>query len=223
MDRNISLAGAALNFAGVLGFAAAMLFLPVGFSYFFSILIAWGLVLMLAGFARTSPAGRTIAATCALVFGGMYALCNTIVYFVQLSVVATTQLGAQAAALLDFQQFGMFFSLDLLGYGLMALSTFFAGLALAPTRREETVLRWLLLAHGAFAPPCFILPALGVFFNFYGRGKLGRHRFAGILVRLFFTGGPVVTAILCPPSASTCCPNRPINATNRRALYRHGG
>jgi len=163
MDRNISVAGAALNLASVLGFAAAMLFLPVGFSYFFSILIAWGLVLMLAGFARTAPAGYTIAATCALVFGGMYALCNTIVYFVQLSVVATTPLGTQAAALLDFQQFGMFFSLDLLGYGLMALSTFFAGLALAPTRREETVLRWLLLAHGAFALPCFILPALGIF------------------------------------------------------------
>ena len=153
MDRNISLAGAALNLASVLGFAAAMLFLPVGFSYFFSVLIAWGLVLMLAGFARTAPAGHTIAATCALVFGGMYALCNTIVYFVQLSVVATTPLGTQAAALLDFQQFGMFFSLDLLGYGLMALSTFFAGLALAPTLREETVLRWLLLAHGAFALP----------------------------------------------------------------------
>jgi len=163
MDRNISLTGGALNFAGVLGFAAAMLFLPVGFSYFFSILIAWGLVLMLAGFARTAPAGRTVASTCALVFGGMYALCNTIVYFVQLSVVATTPLGAQAAALLDFQQFGMFFSLDLLGYGLMALSTFFAGLALAPTRREETVLCWLLLAHGAFAPACFILPPMGVF------------------------------------------------------------
>ncbi|MDD2993064.1 MAG: hypothetical protein PHG73_05905 [Pygmaiobacter sp.] len=163
MDRTISLAGAALNFAGVLGFAAAMLFLPVGFSYFFSILIAWGLVLMLAGFARTAPAGRTVAATSALVFGGMYALCNSIVYFVQLSVVATTPLDAQAAALLDFQQFGMFFSLDLLGYGLMALCTFFAGLALAPTRREEAVLRWLLIAHGAFAPACFILPPLGVF------------------------------------------------------------
>ena len=163
MDRNISLTGGALNFAGVLGFAAAMLFLPVGFSYFFSILIAWGLVLMLAGFARTAPAGHTVASTSALVFGGMYALCNTIVYFVQLSVVATTPLGAQAAALLDFQQFGMFFSLDLLGYGLMALSTFFAGLALAPTRREETVLCWLLLAHGAFAPACFILPPMGVF------------------------------------------------------------
>ena len=163
MDRNISLTGAALNLAGVLGFAAAMLFLPVGFSYFFSILIPLGLVLMLAGFARTAPVGHTVAGSCALVFGGMYALCNTIVYFVQLSVVATTPLGAQAAALLDFQQFGMFFSLDLLGYGLMALSTFFAGLALVPTLREEKVLRWLLLAHGAFAPPCFILPALGIF------------------------------------------------------------
>lgn len=163
MDRTISLAGTALNLVGVLGFAAAMLVLPVGFSYFFSILIAWGLVLMLAGFARTAPAGRTVAATSALVFGGMYALCNSIVYFVQLSVVATTPLNTQAAALLDFQQFGMFFSLDLLGYGLMALSTFFAGLALVPTRREDNVLRWLLLMHGAFAPACFILPTLGVF------------------------------------------------------------
>ena len=34
----------------------------------------------------------------------------------------------KARELLDFQQMGLFFSLDLLGYALMSLAAFFAGL-----------------------------------------------------------------------------------------------
>ena len=38
----------------------------------------------------------------------------------------------KARELLDFQQMGRFFSLDLLGYALMSLATFFAGLTVEP-------------------------------------------------------------------------------------------
>lgn len=69
----------------------------------------------------------------------------------------------QAQALLDFQQMGLFFSFDLLGYALMALSTFFAGLTLDAQTASEKWLKALLLIHGVFFISCLSAPMLGIF------------------------------------------------------------
>ena len=61
--------------------------------------------------------------------------------------------------LLDYSRSGLYFYYDLLGYGVMALSTFFAGL----TVRRAPWLRRLLMLHGLFFLPCMLLPMLGVF------------------------------------------------------------
>ncbi len=50
MDRNVAIAGAAINLAGVIGFAVAMLTGPTALCYISSIFIAWGLVMMNSGF-----------------------------------------------------------------------------------------------------------------------------------------------------------------------------
>lgn len=163
MDRKLSLWGAGLNLAGVLGFAVCMLTGPLSLCYLFSIAIAWGLVLMLCGYARYGRPDAKVAALCALIFGGMYALCNTVVYYTQLTAVASGTLDAQAAQILDYSKYGLMFSLDLLGYCLMALSTFFAGLTIVPRDRPARWLKGLLMVHGVFALSCFILPLLGVF------------------------------------------------------------
>ncbi|MBO1678695.1 hypothetical protein HJY11_02645 [Bittarella massiliensis] len=120
--------------------------------------IALSFLAMMAVFAQKGG----VAGSCALGFGGMYALCNGVVYFAQLGAVRRG-LSEGAAALLDFQRFGLFFDLDLFGYGLMALATFFAGLTIAPRCGEERWLKGLLLGHGAFALGCFVLPILGAF------------------------------------------------------------
>ncbi len=163
MDRKLGIVGSALTLTGVIGFAVGMLIDVIALCYLFSIFIAWGLTIMNGAFFRYRRDDATIAAICAVAFGTMYALCNTAVYFVQLSTVKNTLLNAQALALLDYEQFGMMFDLDLLGYCLMAISTFFAGLTIAVNDRADAWLRALLMIHGVFALGCFIMPMLGVF------------------------------------------------------------
>lgn len=85
------------------------------------------------------------------------------VYFAQMTTVRTGGLTSQAVSLLDFQQFGLFFNYDLLGYALMALSTFFAGLTICVKSKADKWLKALLLIHGVFFLTCFILPMLGLF------------------------------------------------------------
>ena len=69
----------------------------------------------------------------------------------------------KARELLDFQQMGLFFSLDLLGYALMSLATFFVGLTVEPKDKPSKWLRALLMIHGVFFISCLIMPMLGVF------------------------------------------------------------
>lgn len=57
----------------------------------------------------------------------------------------------------------LFFSFDLLGYALMSLATFFAGLTVCPRSRTDRWLRALLLIHGVFFISCLLIPMPGVF------------------------------------------------------------
>lgn len=93
----------------------------------------------------------------------MYVTIIPLVYFVQLTTLRLEELTQQAVTLLDFQQFGLFFNYDLLGYGLMALATFFPGLTIEVESRMEKWLKGLLLVHGIFFISCLIMPMFGVF------------------------------------------------------------
>jgi hypothetical protein len=163
MDRKLSLIGVSINLVGVLGFAVSMITGPLSLSYITSIFIAWGLVMMTCGFYRFGRQDAKVAALCALVFVGMYAICNSIVYFTQVTAVANDVLNAQAKDLLVYNRFGLIFDLDMLGYCLMAVSTFFAGLTIVVKDRGDRWLKTLLLVHGFFALSCFIMPMLGLF------------------------------------------------------------
>lgn len=163
MDRKLSLIGTGVNLAGVAGFAICMITGPLSMCYITSIFIAWGLVIMTCGFCRYARSGAKVAALCALVFGGMYAVCNCVVYFAQVTAVANDVLTDQAAKLLAFNQYGLFFDLDMLGYCLMAVSTFFAGLTIDVGNRSDKGLKTLLMVHGVFAVSCFVMPMLGLF------------------------------------------------------------
>lgn len=163
MDKRISIYGAWANLIGVVGFAVSMVFGWLPASYITSIFIAWGLAVMNCGFYRYATVGAKVAALCALVFGGMYALCNSVVYFTQITAVANDALSGQAMGILDYTRFGLMFDLDMLGYCLMAVSTFFAGLTIAVGDKGDKWLKLLLMVHGIFAVCCFIMPMLGLF------------------------------------------------------------
>lgn len=163
MDRNIAIIGTGVLCAGVLLFAVCMITGPLSLCYAASIAIAWGFVVMNSGFYRFSRTDAKTAALCAVAFGAMYALCNSIVYFVQLSTVKNGALTGAAAHLLDYRTFSLMFDLDMLGYCLMALSTFFAGLTIQVRDKGDHALKLLLLSHGVFAIACFVMPITGLF------------------------------------------------------------
>jgi hypothetical protein len=163
MNQKIGVGASAVNLIAVIGFALAMLISSNFLSYLSSIFIAFSFVGMICAFVYYGEERTRVAAYCAMAFGVMYALCNSIVYFVQLSTVRNSLLTDQAETLLDFNQFGMMFHLDMLGYCLMSISTIFIGFTIEVKSRADRWLKWLLIVHGVFAISCFIIPILGLF------------------------------------------------------------
>ncbi len=163
MNRTVGMAGSLTALCATVIFAASMPTGALWVSYGSSMFIAFGFVLMMSAFAAAAPPDRRAAGYGALGFACAYAAVILVVYFTQLTAVRFGGLTEQAAALLDFQRFGLFFSCDLLGYALMALSTFFAGLTVTGRTGADRWLRALLIIHGVFFISCLVMPVLGVF------------------------------------------------------------
>ncbi|MCI8426593.1 MAG: hypothetical protein HFJ03_03460 [Lachnospira sp.] len=163
MNKKIGVYGSIVNFIAVICFALCMLF---GFnhgSYFSSMFIAFGFVLMMCGYAYFAKKEIKLAGYISVAFSVIYTTIILLVYFAQLTTVRFNNLTQQAAILLDFQQCGLLFNYDLLGYGIMSLATFFAGLTIKPQTKTDCWLKYLLMVHGVFFISCLIVPMLGVF------------------------------------------------------------
>ena len=155
--------GAALVAITVFLFAICILAgFPFG-SYFVCMILPVGYIMMAAGLHHEAGQDRKVAATIGLVLAAVYAVLILLVYFAQTTTVRTETLNDQASRILDYQRGGLLFNYDLLGYGMMALSTFFIGLSM---KAEDTADRWLkrlMIIHGIFFPGCFIMPMTGMF------------------------------------------------------------
>lgn len=172
MNKKIGMVSSAINLTAIIGFALCMpIKLNFG-SYFFSMFIAFSFVPMMWAYAYFSERKCKLAGYVSAGFAAMYGTIILLVYFAQLTTVRQDHLTKQAFILLDFQQFGLLFNYDLLGYGLMALSTFFAGLTVDIKSGTDKWLKRLLLIHGIFFISCLIVPMLGVF-SAEGEGGTG--------------------------------------------------
>lgn len=163
MNRKIGICCSIINMISDIGFAVSML---LGFntgSYFFSMFIAFSFVPMACGYAYFAEKSRKLAGYIGMAFSAMYAAIILLVYFAQITTVRMDSLTEQAASILDFQQFGLLFNYDLLGYALMALATFFAGLTVNADSKADKWLKYLLMIHGVFFVSCLIFPTLGLF------------------------------------------------------------
>ena len=163
MNKRISRIGAAIVTATVFLFAVCMI---VGFlfgSYLVCMLLPIGYIMMAAGFQQECPAERRVAANVGLILAAIYAVLILLVYFAQPTSVRLDGLNEPALRILDYQRGGLMFNYDLLGYGMMALSTFFMGLSMKAERRADSWLRGLMLLHGIFFIGCFVIPMTGAF------------------------------------------------------------
>ncbi len=163
LNKTISKAGSAIVTVTVFLFALFLIInLPTGY-FFVCLILPIGFIMMTAGLQNECEGDRKIAANIGLILAAVYATFIMLVYFAQLTTVKNEQLNEQAAKLLVFGKFGLIFNYDLLGYGVMALSTFFTGLSMKPENRTDKWLRALLMIHGVFYFSCTFMPITGMF------------------------------------------------------------
>lgn len=163
MNQRISKTGAALVTLTVFLFSIFMIVdFPLG-SYLVCMFLPIGYIMMAAGFHYESAEEQRVSANVGLIFSAMYAGLVFLVYYAQTTSVRLETLDEQALRILDFQRGGLLFNYDLLGYGMMALSTFFIGLSIKPNSKSDKWLKYLMLLHGVFFISCFIMPMTGIF------------------------------------------------------------
>lgn len=163
MNRFIPKIGAAIVTVTVFLFAV---FLIVNFtfgSYLVCMFLPIGYIMMAAGFHYESPEEQRVSANIGMIFSAIYAVLIFLVYFAQTTTVRLEDINEQAIQILDYQRGGLLFDYDLLGYGMMALSTFFIGLSVKADSQSDQWLKRLMMIHGIFFISCFILPMTGAF------------------------------------------------------------
>ena len=163
LNKMISKVGSAIVTVTVFLFAV---FLIINFSmgsYFVCLILPIGFIMMTAGLHNECENDRKVAANIGLNLAAVYATFIMLVYFSQLTTVNNEQLNEQAAKLLEFNKYGLIFNYDLLGYGVMALSTFFTGLSMKPDNKTDKWLKALLMIHGVFYFSCTFMPMTGMF------------------------------------------------------------
>ncbi len=182
MNRTVSMIGAALVAVTVFLFALFILLdFPFGY-YIVCMFLPIGYIMMTAGLHYESGSDRKVAANAGLVLAGVYTVLILLVYFAQTTTVRTEVLNDQASRVLNFRLGGLIFNYDLLGYGMMALSTFFIGLSMKGESKTDHWLKRLLIIHGVFFPGCFIMPMTGMFTSM-ADGKSGN---GGSIALLFW-------------------------------------
>ena len=163
MNRMIAKTGSAIVTVTVFLFALFLIiYFPFG-QYFVCFFLPIGFMMMTAGLHHECENDRKVAGNLGMIFSAVYCTLIMIVYFTQITTVANESLNEQAAKLIDFHRSGLIFNFDLLGYGIMALSTFFTGLSMKPENRPDKWLKALLIIHGAFFPGCVFMPMTGMF------------------------------------------------------------
>lgn len=163
MNKAVAVTGAVLTSLSVLLFA---IFLTISFefgSYLVCMFLPIGHIMIVAAFRNECDRKRKFAAEVGTVFAAIYAVLIFLVYFAQTTSVRNDSFNEQAMRILDYSRGGLLFHYDLLGYGMMALSTFFIGLTVEGKTKTDKWLKYLMIAHGVFFFGCFIMPMTGVF------------------------------------------------------------
>ncbi len=172
MDLNncVSKVGSAIVTVTVFLFALFLIInIPMGY-YFVCLILPIGFIMMTAGLQNECESDRKVAANIGLILAAVYSTFIMLVYFTQLTTVNNEQLNEQATNLLEFGRFGLIFNFDLLGYGVMALSTFFTGLSMKPKNKKDKWLKALMMIHGLFYFSCTFMPITGMFVKMSSNG-----------------------------------------------------
>ena len=182
MNRLISMTGALIVSVTVFLFAV---FIITDFkfgSYFVCMFLPIGYMIMAAGIQNESKPDKRVAANIGLTVSAVYTVLILLVYYSQTTTIRNEELNEQALRVLDYQRGGLMFNYDLLGYGMMALSTFFSGLSIDVKNKTDKWLKYLMMIHGIFFLSCFFSPMTGMFTKMSG----GEHGHGGGIALLIW-------------------------------------
>ena len=138
MNRIIPKIGAAIVTLTVFLFAVFILTDFAGGQYLVCSFLPLGYIMLSAGFHHESDVDRRVSANIGMIIAAVYAVFVLLVYFSQLTYVRLENLTEQAESILLFLPGSLMFCYDLLGYGMMSLSTFFIGLSMKPQKNTTS-------------------------------------------------------------------------------------
>ena len=171
MNKKIGMIGSIINAITVFLFAL-FLIIDFKFGYFFvCILLSISFVMMIAALENECKEENKVAGKIALALAAVYSTLIMIVYFTQCTTVMNETLSPDVDQVLNYSNMGLMFNLDLLGYAIMALSTFFIGFTINVKNKKDKALKYLLLIHGIFFISCLIMPMTGIFVHSGGSGS----------------------------------------------------
>jgi hypothetical protein len=164
MNKKLGLISSIVLTVTVILFALGMIIGKSNLSYFVCIILSWSYILLTCSLATEVISEKKAFAFGGIAFSCLYGVIINIVYYTQLTTVASKTASEEILNVLSYESLGsLMFNLNIFGYGLMAISTFLIGMAITPITRNDRWLKNLLMVHGIFAPSCVIIPMLNVF------------------------------------------------------------
>lgn len=129
-------------------------------SYGVCAILSWAWVATSCVYSCFTKKERIAAVKIGVAIGVIYSTIISIVYFTQITTVLYKSVDEKILQAFSFTSSGSWlFNLDLLGYGLLAISTFFIGLTLQVQNKIDKALKILLMLHGVFFV-CMFVPVL---------------------------------------------------------------
>ncbi len=123
-------------------------------------ILSWAWVAVTCVYSCYVKKEHSATAKIAIATAIIYSTLVSIVYFTQLTTVLYKSVDEKILQAFSFTVAGSWlFNIDLLGYGLLSISTFFVGLPLQPQNKIDKALKLLLMLHGMFFV-CMFVPIL---------------------------------------------------------------
>lgn len=172
MNNRVGKYGSLLTGISVLVFAISMIFSLLQknsgafISYLSCMFLAIGYIIFACSiYSVNNNNDKKVLGLIGVAFSIVYCVLIFIVYYAQCTTVnLNSNLSNDALSIINFSKLGsLFFNYDLLGYGIMALSTFFLSFIVDTKNNRNMILQKLLLIHGIFFPSCFIVPMFPIF------------------------------------------------------------
>jgi hypothetical protein len=143
-------------------FAFSMLIGSVNLAFGVCMLLSWAYILLSCSFAVKASQDRKAMALGGVVFACLYGAFINLVYYSQLTTVLHKTESQDIISALTYSPGRWMFNIDLLGYGMMAISTLLIGITILPNNKKDRWLKALLMIHGVFIPG-IIIPMTNLF------------------------------------------------------------